>query len=290
MIEWVSTTERFCNCKNPNRLNCLNGKQWVKSMIGVWEFTYEKKDVRDKSIHPAVFPIALPKKAIRLFTHRGEIVLDPFCGIGTTMIGATETSRHSIGIELNKSYCDYAMKRLQQKNIESFAKNIEIYNTIINADIRNIKNFIPENSIDLIVTSPPYANLLDKKRNNTSYRGRKNERLGINEQYSNDKRDFGTYNPDKFFKELSAIASLLKYVLKPDKHLIINMMDIRPQCFVQPRLKDSIESAGFYLKNIIIWDKRNLINNTGIFGYPSNYITLNNCYEYIFDFEVLKEG
>ena len=72
---------RTCSCPD-NRLNCLEPKEWVKSQVAIWEFFYEKRDIRDKDIHPAVFPIGLPKKCIELFTHEGELVLDPFAGIG----------------------------------------------------------------------------------------------------------------------------------------------------------------------------------------------------------------
>jgi len=45
---------RTCSCPD-NKLNCLEPKEWVKSQVAIWEFFYEKRDVRDKDIHPAVF-------------------------------------------------------------------------------------------------------------------------------------------------------------------------------------------------------------------------------------------
>jgi len=57
--------ERTCNC-SPNHINCLTPKEWVQSQVGIWEFSYEKRDVRDKNIHPAVFPIGLPAKCIKV--------------------------------------------------------------------------------------------------------------------------------------------------------------------------------------------------------------------------------
>ena len=73
---------RTCDCK-PNHLNCLTAKEWIKSQLGVWQFNYEKRDVRDKKVHPATFPISLARRVIELFTHEGELVLDPFVGSGT---------------------------------------------------------------------------------------------------------------------------------------------------------------------------------------------------------------
>jgi len=75
---------RTCNCK-ASHINCLTPKEWLKSQLGVWQFTYESRDVRNKNIHPATFPIALARKLIELFTHQGELVLDPFVGSGTML-------------------------------------------------------------------------------------------------------------------------------------------------------------------------------------------------------------
>ncbi|MHC4139219.1 MAG: hypothetical protein ACYSR1_05095 [Planctomycetota bacterium] len=52
---------RTCDC-GPTHINCLTAKEWLKSQLGVWKFTYEKRDVRDKKVHPATFPISLSRK------------------------------------------------------------------------------------------------------------------------------------------------------------------------------------------------------------------------------------
>ena len=92
-------SQRTCSCKS-NHINCLTAKEWVKSQVGIWEFFYEKRDIRDKDVHPAVFPIALPAKCIQIFTHKGELVLDPFVGIGTTLIAARDLGRNAVGFDL----------------------------------------------------------------------------------------------------------------------------------------------------------------------------------------------
>src|SRR5437867_2236012 len=50
--------QRTCDCP-PNHLNCLTPKEWLKAQVGVWEFNYEGRDVRDKNLHPATYPISL---------------------------------------------------------------------------------------------------------------------------------------------------------------------------------------------------------------------------------------
>jgi len=57
----------------------LNAKQWFKKQLGVWEFFYEKRDIRDKTVHPATFPISMAKGSDGAFYTRGGISFRPFC-------------------------------------------------------------------------------------------------------------------------------------------------------------------------------------------------------------------
>jgi len=79
---------------------------------GVWTFSGESK----KRIgHPAPFPIELPRRCIKLFSFVGDTVLDPFLGSGTTLIATYLNNRKGIGVDIDKGYCDLAIKRLQQE-------------------------------------------------------------------------------------------------------------------------------------------------------------------------------
>ena len=98
--------ERACDCP-PSHLNCLTAKEWMKSQIGVWQFTYNGKDIRDKALHPAAFPVSLAEHVIKLFTHKGELVVDPFVGSGTTLVAAQELERNAVGADLSQEYVPY---------------------------------------------------------------------------------------------------------------------------------------------------------------------------------------
>ncbi len=65
--------------------------------------------------HPAPFPIELPYRCIQLYTFEGEIVLDPFCGVGATCMAAIKTGRHFIGIEMNAEYVEKARRRISER-------------------------------------------------------------------------------------------------------------------------------------------------------------------------------
>lgn len=62
--------------------------------------------------HPAPFPVELPERLIKLHTFAGEVVLDPFCGSGTTGVAAARTGRGFIGYDLDDAYLDLAKERL----------------------------------------------------------------------------------------------------------------------------------------------------------------------------------
>ena len=63
--------------------------------------------------HPAPFPLELAARLIRMFSFVGDTVVDPFCGSGTTMLAAIQTKRNSIGIEVERDYCQSTVERLE---------------------------------------------------------------------------------------------------------------------------------------------------------------------------------
>jgi DNA modification methylase len=82
-------------------------KEWV---VGKWSFPPE---IRMKDYHhPAMFPEELPRRLMKLFSYKNDIVLDPFNGAGTTTLVARKLHRRFIGIDVSQQYCDMALQRL----------------------------------------------------------------------------------------------------------------------------------------------------------------------------------
>jgi len=255
----------------------------MKSQLGVWQFYYEKRDVRDKELHPATFPISLARKAIDLFTHKGELVLDPFVGSGTTLVAARDAGRNALGFDLQKKYVTLAEKRLDAESANGAVQRA------VRADAREIPAHVEPETVKLIFTSPPYANLLNRPRANKSRRthDRKNAQLGKVEQYSQDPRDLGTLDLDRYSAEMESIFRGLLPLLKPKAHCVVNVPDMwldNRRITIHISLVDALRRAGFELRNIIIWDRTNIVNRIGIFGWPSNYITMGVTFEYLLDF------
>jgi site-specific DNA-methyltransferase (adenine-specific) len=81
---------------------------------GVWPFSGESKS---RVGHPAPFPVELPRRCIKLFSFIGDTILDPFLGSGTTLIAAAQTNRRGIGVEINKTYCELAKRRVIEEGM-----------------------------------------------------------------------------------------------------------------------------------------------------------------------------
>ena len=80
---------------------------WTKS---IWTFPA----VSARQIgHPAPFPVELPRRLIQLYSFKGDVILDPFCGSGTTCLAALQSGRRYIGYDLHEEYIDLARERLE---------------------------------------------------------------------------------------------------------------------------------------------------------------------------------
>jgi DNA modification methylase len=233
-------------------------------------------------------PLALAKRAIELFTHRGELVLDPFNGIGTTLLAAKDLDRNATGFDIHERYRKTSQERLAQTKLSGTSTQQAVCD-----DAHNIPNYLEEESVKLIFTSPPYANLLNRKRLNKSRRGdkRQNHQYLRVEQYSQDKRDLGILQIEPYAEQLKQIYAKLLPLLKPGGHSIINVPDMwwsdgngGKRIPIHIYVYHAMLEAGFELRNTIIWDRTNIVNQIGIFGWPSNYITMGTTFEYLLDF------
>jgi DNA modification methylase len=265
-----------------DRLNNLNGKEWLQYSFSIWKDI--KKNKEEGSLkHPAMFPIMLVERLIDIFTNsKKQIVLDPFMGSGSTLIGAQNKGLKAIGFEINKDYISMAKNRLDNvyKSIFSIDANYEI----INDSAENLDKHLSPNSIDLTITSPPYWDILNRKRS----ADRKEIR-----NYGNLETDFGNIESyDQFLSSLQSVFKKVYNVTKNGMYCITIVMDIRKNSTLytfHSDLAKKMEEINFTLNDIIIWDRQKEYNNMRPLGYPYSFI-VNKVHEYILIFKKKISG
>jgi len=259
--------------KRKGRLNELDGRTWEKYSISVWGIVKSKEEI--KLGHPAMFPMELCERLIQIYTQKGDVVLDPFMGSGSAIIMARDMERKGIGFDINPNFVDLAKKRLfQQKIIQLAVEEPDIYCD----DAVNLLKYVEPNSVDFVLTSPPYWNIHTRKRTADYKKPR---------PYSVLERDLGnitTFNG--FMNELKTIFQKVHTVLKHGKRCVIIVMDIRQGSQFFPfhmDISNIMEKIGFVLEDIIIWDRRKEYSNLRPLGYPYVFI-VNKVHEYILIF------
>ena len=93
------------------RSSTISRDEFLECTKSVWSFPAESAR---KVGHPAPFPVELPYRLIQLYTFEGDVVLDPFCGSGTTCIAAIKSKRHYVGFDNNEGYVSLARERMKE--------------------------------------------------------------------------------------------------------------------------------------------------------------------------------
>lgn len=254
-----------------NKLNDLTGKEWLKLTKSFWLSEKCGAD-KDAMNHPAPFLIKDTEKLISLFTKKGMIVLDPFCGSGTTLIACENLGRKGIGFDLNSEYRELAIERLQKLGF--LANNGYEYHL---GDSLKLARKLEEESIDYIVTSPPYHNILQNKsqglRSDKTDKGfRHSGRIGV-EYYSDNKNDLGNCESySEFLKKLKSLFKKLYPALKNGKYCTIVISDFtidKKETNVQGDIIKMMISIGFEFSGttILLQENKPLYP----FGYPYAY-------------------
>lgn len=117
----IKSTSRFLDSekrrKNRGEHNCNNGsgmnmsRRYISDMVRPSNVLTFPVDTTNH-LHPATFPISIPSFFIRLMTEEHDVVLDPFCGSGTTLLAAKNLNRSYLGCDNNPKYIDITKRRL----------------------------------------------------------------------------------------------------------------------------------------------------------------------------------
>jgi DNA modification methylase len=256
-----------------NALNDLPAKEWIPETISVWNqkgLGAGHADARIEKEHPAPFSYTDVSRLIRFFTKKGAVVLDPFVGIGSTLKACALEGRKGIGIELNPRFAKLSRERLANEVSDIFATVDD--QQVIEGDAREVLKTLAPNSLDFVVTSPPYWSILKKKEDHKV----KQERLanGLAKDYGNDPRDLGNVeNYEEFLEELGNILGQCVLALKPGKYMAIIVSDFRDKSrfiMFHADLARDMEKRGLEMRGVKVLYQRH--KKIFPYGYPYSYV------------------
>lgn len=251
--------------KDQRELSRLSKEEWREYTKTVWHVA----NVVDAE-HPAVFPLELPRRLVKLFSFYGETVLDPFAGVGTTGLAALELGRSAICVDQAHEYVQ-RMERLRG-GLNGQGDLLEV----VHGDARDLSS-IADSSVGLAITSPPYWNKADYGAGEANLGNISSYPAFIRALRPAFEEVFRVLAPGRKFGVVTANVNqhtdhgLLTFPLATD--LVVLLRDI-----------------GFVLVNEVIWSKDGTGGRWGswgsqrpIFGsypYPPNFL-FKNVHEYV---------
>ncbi len=263
-----------------NKLNDLDSKSWLKFQKS---WFIHNPPPRKKGVlrHPAKFPETMAQEFIEFFTKRGETVLDPMAGTGSTLVAALRAGRNSYGVELNPKYSEIAKQVLDEERAALGAAIESLKSEIIQGDASLAASYqLP--IIDYVLTSPPYWDMLHARGAGTQKKRRAASDLDV--FYSDHPDDLGNLHDYKLFLEkLILIYTGLKPLLRKKAYLTIIVKNVKKGGRIYPLAWDLARELGkvYTLKDEKIWLQDN--QRLAPFGLGSAWVS-NTFHHYCLQF------
>lgn len=252
-----------------NKLNALTGGEWLYFTKSAITTTYPKEFAHElRQRHGASKPPRLMKELIEFFTKPEDLVLDPFAGVGGTLIGASicREPRNCIGIEINPEWNDIYKAVCRSQGLEPQEMRV--------GDCLTEMGKIASNSVDFIATDPPYNTHLEQTMSGGKYA----------EEFANRRTDYNMRsdkagdlaNAESYEAYLDGMEQALSEcyrVLKKKKYLAIiirNAYQNSQYILTNADLADRAQRSGFVLKGEKIWYQAG--TRLRPYGYPYAYV------------------
>lgn len=276
--------------------NGLTAKEWAQHSRSVWNDVSSARAKKHLE-HGATYPEKLCDRVIEMYSREMDCVLDPFLGTGTTLASAVKNNRRGIGIELTDRFYKVATAEMQlqypieQRTLDCYSNSSpsKSYNyTILQGDCSVVLKTLDSESVQLTVTSPPYADLIHKVVDDRENRHKKSAFVVDNNAttnlYSEDERDLGNMPLDIYIKKVEEIMVELYRITKKGGYNVWVVKDFRdtrhniPYIDLHSKIAAAGEKAGFRYHDLIVWDQ-NEQRRLVLLGYPSVfYVNQNHSY------------
>jgi len=204
--------------------------QYTPEFTSVWSFPERGNWATHTSKYRGNFAPQIARNIIEMYCEKGDWILDPMVGAGTTLIEAKLLARNAVGMDINPEAVELTKSALRFKHHPPSDQQIKV------GDARDLSH-LEDNSFDLVLTHPPYMNII---------------------RYSDGKIEGDLSNIaslPKFCDEIEKIAKELFRVLKPDKYCAILIGDTRKGKHFVPLayyVMQRFLKVGFVLKEDII--------------------------------------
>lgn len=265
-----------------NRLNDLSGKEWLYFLASVEGTAYPVKGPESyghnlRKVHPSPKPPQLMRRLVEFFTKEDGWVLDPFCGVGGTLLGASLCGRNAVGVDLEPAFLDVYRRVAQSEDLSE--------QLVFEGDAREIVGIpgVSCRKYDAIITDPPYAGMMTRPQS-----GQKKKTTGEASPtpFTDNADDLGNLTYREFVGSLREIIENALTLLKPKGHVVMFTKDLQPTAEHHNMLHADIVSefqqiSGLRYRGCKIWYDKTV--NLYPFGYPHAFVA-NQLHQYILIF------
>lgn len=256
-----------------NTLNALTSKEWLSESVSVWNqkgLGAGHADAFIEKLHPAPFSYTDVSRLVRMFTKPGDTILDPFSGVGSTLKAAAFEGRNGIGFEIYEDFANLTAKRLETEvPADLLAATTQ---TVMQGDSRILAQKLEPDSLDFIVTSPPYWSILNKKSDHKQKQTR--EAHGLVTTYGDDAQDLGNIEDyNEFIEVLADTLGACGNALKNRKYMALIVGDFRHGSryyMFHADIARAMEQRGFVLQAMNVLYQRH--KRVFPYGYPYAYV------------------
>ncbi|MFG3369632.1 TRM11 family SAM-dependent methyltransferase [Streptomyces sp. NPDC048156] len=175
--------------------------------------------VPGSAAHPAKMLPAIATHAITTYTRPGGLVLDPMCGIGTTLVEAVHLGRHALGTEYEPQWADLADQNLRHADLQGAPGAGSVYR----GDARQLATLIPgafHGLVDLVLTSPPYGASVHGQVRSTRESGERGV-VKKDYRYSHDPANLAHVGLETLLEAFTEILTQCRHLLRPGGHAVI---------------------------------------------------------------------
>lgn len=273
-----------------NHINDMTGKEWTFFINSVFSTRYPTSGKETyahhiRKIHPTPKPPQLMRDLIQFFTKEGELVFDPFMGVGGTLLGSALCNRISAGIDLNQDYIDAYYKAALDLSLQGFPTECGDCLSVLK-DRSKMGSLTTGKPISLLLFDPPYSNMMSREKTGADIAvyGK------MSTPFSDSDYDLGNMERPMFLSKLKESVELALPYIKFRGYVVLFIKDLQPSK-KEPNLlhADVVNELNtipnLYYKGMKIWADES--TKLYPYGYPFSFVA-NQVHQYILVFRKEK--